>query len=47
MNLMKTYALVDITLESFSLDSCEDVVGDGVDSYSQKLILDFRIGLYR
>ena len=31
---MKTYALIDITLEAFSLDTCEDVIGDGIDSYS-------------
>ena len=34
MNLMKTYALIDISLEAFSLDSCTDVVGDGIDTYS-------------
>jgi len=34
MNLMKTYAMIDISLEAFSLDSCEDVVGDGIDTYS-------------
>ena len=47
MNLMKTYALIDISLEAFSLDSCTDVVGDGIDTYSQKLILDFGFGLYK
>ena len=34
MNLMKTYAMIDISLEAFSLDSCENVVGDGIDTYS-------------
>ena len=47
MNLMKTYAMIDISLEAFSLDSCEDVVGDGIDTYSQKLIADFSFGLYK
>jgi len=31
---MKTYALIDISLEAFSLDSCEDVVADGIDTYA-------------
>ena len=47
MNLMKTYAMIDISLEAFSLDSCEDIVGDGIDTYSQKLIVDFGFGLYK
>jgi len=34
MNIMKTYAMIDISLEAFSLDTCEDVCGDGIDSYS-------------
>jgi hypothetical protein len=41
---MKTYAMIDISLEAFSLETCEDVAGDGVDSYSKKLLLEYRIG---
>ena len=29
---MKTYALMTLNLEAFSIDTNEDVVGDGVDS---------------
>ena len=47
MNLMKTYAMIDVSLEAFSLDSCEDVVGDGIDTYSQKIIADFSFGLHK
>jgi len=42
---MKTYALMTLNLEAFSIDTNEDVVGDGVDSVSQKLLLDYSFGL--
>lgn len=32
--MMKYLGLIDITLELFSLETNEDVVGDGYDSYS-------------
>ena len=42
---MKTYAMIIINLEAFSIDTNEDVVGDGVDTFNNKLLLDYTFGL--
>ena len=37
--------MIVINLEAFSIDTNEDVVGDGVDYLNQKLLLDYSFGL--
>ncbi|CAL5981707.1 Conserved_hypothetical protein [Hexamita inflata] len=47
MKLMCNYALITLNLQAFSIDTNEDVIGDGIDSVSQKLYIDTKIGFFK
>ncbi|CAL6086358.1 Conserved_hypothetical protein [Hexamita inflata] len=47
MKLMCNYALITLNLQAFSIDTNEDVIGDGIDSISQKLYIDTKMGFFK
>ncbi|CAL5977904.1 Conserved_hypothetical protein [Hexamita inflata] len=46
LKIMMNYALLTMNLESFSIDTNQDVVGDGMNTFNQKIMLDYQIGLF-